>query len=114
MTRAKKKTITADDLSLIEVSNDSGDHWVASIPTGDVKATEKSLRQAGAVRDDDEERLSRRYDAARVVANRDSAQYRYRSARVVDETEDLEDSYDREADESDVEGSEQSPVWKFG
>ena len=122
---ARKKKLPKDDRSLIEVSNDSGDHWVADIPTKGVKDTEQSLKNAGAVRDDDEERVSRRYDAARVVEKRDSMQYRYRSERVVDEEEDLEDNNDREEDKSDYEphsddepdndseASEQSPSWKF-
>ncbi|MEM9947180.1 MAG: hypothetical protein AAF810_14075 [Cyanobacteria bacterium P01_D01_bin.36] len=121
----KKKKVDADDRSLLEVSNDSGDHWVADIPSDGVEETEKSLRNAGVVRDDDEERVSRRYDAARVVEKRDSDQYRYRSERITDEDEDSEDTYDREEDRSDLEPdndeepdsdderSEQSPVWKF-
>ena len=121
----KKKMVDADDRSLLEVSNDSGDHWVADIPSDGVEETEKSLRNAGVVRDDDEERVSRRYDAARVVEKRDSDQYRYRSERITDEDEDSEDTYDREEDRSDLEPdndeepdsdderSEQSPVCKF-
>ena len=121
----KKKKVDADDRSLLEVSNDSGDHWVADIPSDGDEETEKSLRNAGVVRDDDEERVSRRYDAARVVEKRDSDQYRYRSERITDEDEDSEDTYDREEDRSDLEPdndeepdsdderSEQSPVWKF-
>lgn len=125
MARKRKKKLPDDDRSLIEISNDSGDQYVADIPTKGVKETEDSLRKAGAVRDDDEERVSRRFDAARVVEKRDPKQYRYRSERVVDEDEDLEDNNDREQDKSDYEPhsddepdndderSEQSPVWKF-
>ena len=125
MVRKRKKKLPADDRSMIEVSNDSGDHWVADIPTKGVKDTEKALQDAGAVRDEDETKLSRRYDAARVVERRDSNQYRYRSERVVDEDEDLEDTHDREEDKSDYEPhsddepdndneqSEQSPFWKI-
>ena len=69
--------------------------------------------------------------AAPLVERRDSKQYRYRSEKVVDKKEDLEDSHDREGDrsdyepdvddepdsnyepDSDSERSEQSPVWKF-
>lgn len=124
MPKPKKKKLPEDDRSLIEVSNDSGDHWVADVPTGGVRDTEKSLKDAGAVPDRDED-LRRRYDAARIVDSRDSEEYRYRSARIVDEEEDEEDSYDREEDrsdeephsddepDSDSEHSEQSPVWKF-
>ncbi|MEO0644814.1 MAG: hypothetical protein AAFZ17_01460 [Cyanobacteria bacterium J06650_10] len=123
--KRKKKKPPEDDRSLIEVSNDSGDHWVADVPTKGVEETEKSLKDAGAVPDRDES-LLRRYNAKRVVDNRDSEEYRYRSARVVDEDEDLEDSGDREEDRSDFEpdsddaepdenreASEQPPVWKF-
>lgn len=121
----RKKKRPADDRSLIEVSNDNGDHWVADIPTKGVKETEQSLKEAGAVRDEDEQKVSRRFDAARVVDKRDSNQYRYRSERVVDEKEDLEDNHDREDDRSDLEPdsddepdneserSAQSPVWRF-
>ena len=115
---ARRKKLPKDDRSLIEVSNDEGDQWVADIPTKGVAETEKSLRDAGVVRDDDD-RLLRRYDAARVVDNRDSKQYKYRSDRVVDEDEDREDNHDREEDLSDLEPdnddelTEQSPVWKF-
>lgn len=119
-----KKKPPKDDRSLIEVSNDDGDHWVADVPTKGVKDTEKSLKDAGAVPDRDEA-LRKRYDAARVVDNRDSEAYRYRSARVVDEEEDAEDTYDQEEDRSDEEPhsddepdgdserSEQSPGWKI-
>jgi hypothetical protein len=131
MVRKKRKKLPDDDRSLVEISNDEGDQWVADIPTKGVKETEQSLKDAGAVKDDDEKKVSRRYDAARVVERRDSGQYRYRSARVVNEDEDLEDSHDREGDrsdyepdvddepdsnyepDSDSERSEQSPVWKF-
>jgi len=95
-----------DDRSLIEISNDDGDHWVADIPTKGVKSTERELRKAGVERDDDE-RLSQVYGAQRIVDNRDSEQYRYRSEPVVDQGEDLEDTYDREDDRSDCERDEQ-------
>lgn len=124
MSKPRKKKPPEGDRSLIEVSNDSGDHWVADVPTEGVTETEKSLKKAGAVPDKDED-LRKRYDAARVVDNRDSEEYRYRSARAVDEEEDTEDTYDREEDrsdeephsddepDSDSERSEQSPGWKF-
>ena len=71
------------------------------------------------------------YACSTPVERRDSKQYRYRSEKVVDTKEDLEDSHDREGDrsdyepdvddepdsnyepDSDSERSEQSPVWKF-
>ena len=43
-----------EDKSLIEISNDNGDHWVAEVPTKDVKKTEKALKEAGCERDYDE------------------------------------------------------------
>ncbi|MFE4108412.1 hypothetical protein [Almyronema epifaneia] len=107
----RKKRDDDDDRSLIEISNDKGDHWVADIPTKDVKDTEKALRSAGVERDKDDQ-LLQRYDAKRVVDNRDSEQYRYHSDRVVDENEDLEDSHDQEEDTSDNERSEQS-AWRW-
>lgn len=114
-----------EDHSLIEISNDSGDHWVADIPTTGVKATEKALRDAG-VEGDNDERLLNTYQPSRIVDSRDPDQYRYRSERVVDEGEDLEDSYDREDvsdmeddlseredDTSDFEESEQPATWRW-
>ena len=98
----RKNNEDEDDRSLIEISNDSGDHWVADIPTEGVKETEKALRDAGVARDDDE-RLVNTYQPSRIVDSRDSKQHRYRSERVVDEGEDLEDSHDRENDDSDRE-----------
>ena len=91
-----------EDRSLIEISNDAGDHWVADVPTSGVKETEQALRNAGLEQDRDDT-LIRRYDASDVVSRRDPNQHRYRSERVVDEAEDLEDSYDRENDTSDYE-----------
>jgi hypothetical protein len=105
-----------EDRSLIEISNDSGDHWVADIPTRGVKATEKALRDAGVERDTDE-RLLNIYQPSRIVDSRDPKQYRYRAERVVDEGEDLEDSHDQENDQSDwedngdVEASEHPATW---
>lgn len=97
-----KPEAEAEDRSLIEISNDSGDHLVVDIPTKGVQETEKALREAGVARDDDE-RLVNTYQPSRIVDSRDSSQHRYRSERVVDEGEDLEDSHDRENDTSDRE-----------
>lgn len=94
---AKRKKPDEGDRSLIEISNDAGDHWVADIPTSGVKDTEKALRQAGLGRDTDEQ-LTQVYRADLMIDSRDSHQHRYRSARVVDEDEDLEDNGDREDD----------------
>lgn len=91
-----------EDRSLVEISNDSGDHWVADIPRKGVEETERALREAGVERDTDD-RLLNVYRPDLVVKKRDSQQYRYRSERVVDEGEDLEDSYDQENDASDLE-----------
>ncbi|NEP15443.1 MAG: hypothetical protein F6J97_00900 [Leptolyngbya sp. SIO4C1] len=106
-----KKDDEEEDRSLVEISNDEGDHWVADIPTKGVKETEKSLRAAGVERGDDE-KLMRMYNAAEKVDQRDSSQYRFHSDRVIDEKEDLEDTFDREEDDSDSEHSEQS-AWRF-
>lgn len=121
----RRKNEDEDDRSLIEISNDSGDHWVADIPTKGVKETEKALRDAGVERDNDERLLST-YQPSRIVDSRDSEQQRYRSERVVNEGEDLEDTYDRENDTSDreedrgdwedngdLEESEQPASWRF-
>ena len=43
------------------------------------------------------------YGASRIVDSRDPNQHRYRSEPVVDKREDLEDTYDRENDDSDRE-----------
>lgn len=92
------------DRSLIEISNDNGDHWVADIPNDGVKETEKALRDAGVEQDKDD-RLLNVFRANRVVDNRDSDQYRYRSEPVVDENEDLEAEQD---DDSITERNEQA------
>jgi hypothetical protein len=92
-----------DDRSLVEISNDDGDHWVADIPTEGVKETERALRDAG-VEEDRDETLSKIYAGDRILDNRDSDQYRSRSARVVDEGEDLEAEQD---DDSTTERDEQ-------
>lgn len=102
-----------EDRSIIEISNDRGDHWVAEIPTDAVNATEKALREAGCERDESETtgwffgwgRQQREYE------ERDHDQHRFSSARIVDENEDLEDSYDKE-DDDDRERDEQ-PAWRW-
>jgi hypothetical protein len=91
-----------EDRSLIEVSNDAGDHWVADIPAEGVQETERALRDAG-VEEDNDDLVSKIFGASRIADRRDSEEYRYRSARVVDEDEDLEDSHDQENDTSDYE-----------
>lgn len=91
-----------EERSLIEISNDAGDHWVADIPTDGVAETERTLREAGIERDIDEQLLNT-YQSYRIVDRRDSKQHRYRSEQVVDEQEDLEDSHDQENDTSDWE-----------
>jgi hypothetical protein len=93
----KRKKPDKDDRSLIEISNDAGDHWVADIPTSGVKETEKALRKAGLRRDIDEH-LTQVYRADRIIEQRDPSQYRYHSDRVIDEDEDLEDNGDLEDD----------------
>lgn len=107
---AKKRKDNEDDRSLIEISNDSGDHWVADIPTDGQGEARKIMRQ-GKVELDRDEQLSREFGGRRQIERRDPNQHRYRMERVVDEGEDLEDSYDQENDTSDEERSEQSPTW---
>lgn len=103
-----------DDESIIEVSNDNGDHWVAHVPTNQVRNIEKELRNAGCERDNDEEQRFYRNnsDMQRYVDERDHDKYRFRSERIINESEDLEDSYDRENDDSDREPNEQ-PAWRW-
>ena len=86
-----------DDESLIEVSNDNGDHWVANVPTENIVETSSLLMNAGIVRDHDDQ-LSRDYRAGTIAEDRDHEEYRFRSARVVDEAEDLEENGDLEDD----------------
>lgn len=83
--------------SLIEVSNDNGDHWVASVPAEDIVETSSLLINAGVVRDHDDQ-LSRDYRAAIIAEDRDHKEYRFRTARVVDGAEDLELNGDLEDD----------------
>ena len=110
-TDKSKPEESKEDRSLLEVSNDSGDHWVADMPTTGISETEKSLLDAGAVRDKDE-KLQKLYNAAQIAEQRDPKQYRFRSERVVDEGEDLENTHDAEEDQSDTERSEQPAEWK--
>ncbi|MBD2259905.1 hypothetical protein [Pseudanabaena sp. FACHB-2040] len=99
MSRFKK-----DDRSLIEISNDKGDHWVAEIPTSAVRKAEKALKEAGCKLDYDESTpWFSQAEKERDYERRDHNQHRYRSARVVNEGEDLEDNHDRELDLSDYE-----------
>ena len=94
-----------EDESLIEISNDEGDHWVVSTPTEETEGVLGWLFGA-SVEEDDDERYRWNYDKGRrAVERRDSHQYRAHSERVVDEYEDNEDTYDRENDRSDYEDS---------
>lgn len=90
------------DRSLVEISNDKGDHWVADVPSKSVRDTEKALRDAGVSRDKDEQ-LSERLNPAAKFDKRNHEEYRYQTEKVVDPNEDLEDSHDRENDRSDYE-----------
>lgn len=107
MSRFKK-----DDRSLIEVGNDNGDHWVIELPTSEVRKTEKALRDAGCEHDHDESSFFSTSEKEKNYKQRDHEQYRYHSARIVDEEEDLEDNHDRELDASDYEPDEQ-PAWRW-
>lgn len=96
-----------EDESLIEISNDEGDHWVVSTPTEETHGVLGWLFGAGVERDRDESYHSNSMRGRETVDSRDSHQYRTYSNRVVDEQEDDEDSYDRENDRSDYERNEQ-------
>lgn len=85
------------DETLFEVSNYSGDHWIASIPTKGSADVCTALLDAGAVRDDDDQ-LLRKYQADLVIEARNQKTYRFKSSRVVDESEDLEANGDLEDD----------------
>lgn len=85
------------DESLIEVSNDNGDHWVASVLTEDIVATSSLLINAGVARDQDDQ-LSRDYRAGIIAEDRDHEEYRFKTAPVVDGAEDLEANGDLEDD----------------
>lgn len=104
----------SEDRSLIEISNDDGDHYVADIPTNGVKATERALKQAGASVDNDD-RLARSAYGQELVSNRDSTTYRYRSASVEEKPDsdyepdsDSEPDYEGEDSRVDDEPSEQT------
>lgn len=95
-----------DDTALVEISNDNGDHYVAEIPSNDADEVRGWFRKSGMRNDQDYEDY--RHDAAQQqYSRRDHDAHRYRIERVVDESEDLEDSYDQENDTSDYERSEQ-------
>lgn len=98
-----------EDRSLIEISNDSGDHYVANVPSDGVAKTERALRDADVERDKDDQ-LSRQYNAAEKAESRDKEQYRYRSEPVVNSKEDLEAEVD---DDSILERNEQPSWWPF-
>lgn len=85
------------DRSLIEVSNDRGDHIVIEVPTAKVWETKRALRKAGVERDDDE-KLVRKHGIENHSGSRDASQYRCHSARIVDEREDYESTHDAEAE----------------
>ena len=90
------------DEGLIEVSNDDGEHYVISTPSEETENVLGWLFGAGVQEETSGREQRYYYQQARGNAEtRDSNEYRAHSERVVDETEDLEDSYDRENDESD-------------
>lgn len=99
--KRKQDDLPEGDRSLIEIGNDAGDHYVADLPTNAVSGVEKELRKAGVEPDTDEldfkgQPASR---VQRMLAKRDSNQHRYRSGRVVDEGEDLEEDDPPEVDD---------------
>lgn len=93
------------DKSLIEVSNDSGDHIVIEMPTDYVREVEEELRKAGCKPDKTEavgiqantKRQQRAYE------KRDHKAFNFFSRRVVNDFEELECNGDYEQDDSDLE-----------
>lgn len=65
----------------------------------------------GKIELDQDEELSLKFGGRQQMETRDPNECRYWMDRVVDEDEDLEDSYDQENDTSDDERSEQPPDW---
>lgn len=84
------------DETVFEVGNDAGDHIVFIVPTKGSNTIRQSLRDAGAIHDNDENNYA---SAAvrRQSGSRDSLMYRFRGQRIVDENEDLETNGDFEA-----------------
>ena len=99
-----------EERTIGEISNDAGDHVVFDVPAKR-EGTVKKIMREGGIEADQDDRLLHVYGGRRQIENRDPHQHRYRMERVVNPTEDLEDSHDRENDTSDSEFSEQSPSW---
>ena len=102
-----------EDSSLVEISNDRGDHIVVNTPTHDdaLDVEGQARRELGAKVDKDEKLGARGQFEYQI---RDDDEYRVRSARVVDSNEDLEREED---DDSMTEQNEQSASngwWPFG
>lgn len=83
----------AEDTSLVQISNDIGDHIVAEVPTNAVDSIEIALGEAGLSPDNDES-YTNLYSAERKYEQRDHEEMRYTSAPVVNEDEDLEAEID--------------------
>ena len=89
-----------------EISNDQDDHIVFAIPSKDEGTVRRIMRDNNIKLDRDED-LSDTRAGRRQIEQRNSQENRYRMQKVVDSTEDLEDSFDQENDNSDEERSEQ-------
>lgn len=101
---AKKKWWEQEE-SLVEISNDKGDHVVVHCDNLDqAHEVEGMVRRAGGTSDRDAQGVNER-DAGRKWWQRDHDQVRVRSAPVVDPNEDLEPETD---DDSITERNEQS------
>lgn len=96
-----------EDRIVGEISNDSGDHAVFDVPAKAEKDIKRIMR-ANNVEPDRDDQLSRQYNAAKRVDQRDSDQLRYRMDRTVDQDEDREAEQDddsiRERDEQAADG----------
>ncbi|MDV3351706.1 hypothetical protein QGP82_23590 [Leptothoe sp. LEGE 181152] len=90
--------VPEDDEAIMEISNDEGDHWVMHVPTHDLLQTGSSLIGAGAEVDKDEELYYQPKKAQQEYDSRDHQQYRFKAARIVDEDEDDESTFDYEDD----------------
>ena len=90
-----------------EISNDSGDHIVFNVSSEDEGLVRRIMRENN-VNVDRDDQLSRQYNAARKVEQRNPDQYRYRMEKVVDRSENLEPEED---DDTITEGNEQPAKW---
>ncbi|MDV3352064.1 hypothetical protein QGP82_25510 [Leptothoe sp. LEGE 181152] len=104
------------DETVVEISDDLGDHVVFSVPTQDYPKVRRLLKKNFA--DDIDERIAKSNRAPlqkqRDWNIRDHEVYRYRGERVIYDDEDLYDPTDQgEADYTDYEHSAQPIDWPY-